>query len=137
MQINTYLTFDGNCRAAFKFYAQLLGGDIKDMMTVSESEACSHFSADMQDLIMHASIDINGVVLMGSDAMPQHPFHPVRGAHIVLNVDDPAKAEWLFAALAENGSIDMPMEETFFAQRYGIATDRFGVPWMVNCPPKA
>ena len=135
MHMNTYLAFNGDCRAAFTFYAQLLGGKVTAMMRFGDAPGCDAMPAEAKDLIMHGCVDIGGHMLMGTDATPGHPYAGITGAHVVLHVDDPSKADWLFAALAEKGRIDMPIQETFWARRYGIAVDRFGVPWMVNCPP--
>ena len=70
---------------------------------------------------------------MGTDATPDFPYRGVQGAHVVLNVPDAAEAERVYAALSADGRIEMPLQETFWATRYGILVDRFGVPWMVNC----
>ncbi len=133
MQLCTYLSFNGNCRAAFEFYAALLGGKIVVMTTFGETPACDQVSPQARDLIMHARLEIGDQALMATDATPQYPYHGVTGAHVVIDVNSPAEAERLFTALSINGKVEMPMQPTFWAQRYGIAIDRFGIPWMVNC----
>ena len=137
MKLDTYLSFDGDCRAAFAFYARVLGGKVAAMMTFGEANACGDLGEAARDLVMHARLDLDGFALMGTDATPQYPYQPIQGAHVVVNVDEPAEAERIFAALAEGGRVDMPMQETFWARRYGIAVDRHGVPWMVNCAQPA
>lgn len=134
MQLQAYFNFDGNCREAFEFYHQCLGGEITAMMTWREGPHADEATPEMLDSIMHASLDLGGGhVLMGSDSTPRYPYAGVTGASVTVSMDDPEEAERVFAALAEGGRITMPLDETFWAQRFGVATDRFGVPWMVNC----
>jgi PhnB protein len=133
MKLNTYLKFDGDCRAAFEFYARLLGGRITAMSTFGEAPACDHVAPAARDRIMHARLEAGDQVLMGTDATPEYPYHGVVGAHVVLDVEQPEQAERVFASLSEDGHVEMPIGETFWARRYGIVVDRYGVPWMVNC----
>jgi PhnB protein len=137
MKLNTYLNFDGDCRAAFEFYAQLLGGDIVMMMPFGESPACDGMSPQALDKIMHARLVIGDDLLMGTDATPGYPHQGINGAHVTINVGEPAEADRIFAALAEGGKVELPIQETFWARRYGITVDRFGVPWMINCEQAA
>jgi PhnB protein len=132
MQLNPYLQFDGNCAEAFRFYEQCLGGKIVMMMKTGESPMAAQIPADQQDSIMHARMMVGDKVLMGSDAMGGCYTAPA-GFHVTLGVDDPADADRIFAALAQGGSVRMPIEETFWAHRFGMLVDRFGIPWMVNC----
>jgi PhnB protein len=135
MKLHTYLSFNGNTRQAFEYYARHLGGNIMAMLTFGENPACESLP-DSRDLIMHAIIDIGGHLVMGTDATPDRPYEGVRGAHVVIHTQDPAEADKLFAALADGGQVALPIQETFWAKRYGILVDRFGVPWMVNCAPE-
>ena len=137
MKLNTYLNFDGDCRAAFEFYAQLLGGNIVMMMPFGESAACDGMPPQALDKIMHARLVIGDDLLMGTDATPEYPHQGINGAHVAINVGEPAEAERIFAALAEGGKVELPIQETFWARRYGITVDRFGVPWMINCEQAA
>ena len=91
-----------------------------------------HVSPDWQDKILHARLTAGDAVLMGSDAPPRRYDEP-RGLSVSLQVKDPAEAERIFRALAEKGSVRMPLDKTFWAQRFGMLVDRFGIPWMVNC----
>jgi len=134
MRLDTYLSFDGTCREAFTFYAELLGGRVAAMMPFAGSPMCDSVGADERDRIMHGCIVIDGHLLMGTDATEQHPYAGMTGAHVIASVQTPAEAERVFAALADRGTIVMPLQETFWAQRYGMTVDRFGVQWMVNCP---
>lgn len=132
MQLNPYLFFTGQCEEAFKFYEKLLGGKIEAMMTHEGTPAADHVPAEWRKKILHARLSINGQIIMASDAPPGRQQKP-QGFSISIGVKDPADAERIFNALAENGRISMPLEKTFWAQRYGMLTDRFGIPWMINC----
>lgn len=132
MQLNAYLNFNGQCEAAFRFYEQCLGGRIVAMIPHAETPAAGHMPAEWQDKIMHARLDVGGQVLMGSDAPPNHYDTP-RGFAVTIGVRDAAEAERIFHALAEKGTVRMPIGETFWAVRFGMLVDRFGIPWMINC----
>lgn len=133
MQLHTYFMFDGDCREAFEFYQRCLGAEIKAMMAWKDGPNAQEMPAEQQDRIMHACLDLNGHMLMGTDSPPGSPYEGVRDAHVVLAVPDPGEAERVFGELSRGGKVEMPMAETFWAQRFGTAVDRFGVPWMVNC----
>jgi PhnB protein len=132
MQLNPYLTFDGECRAAFEFYAQVLGAEIGMMMTHGESPMADQTPAEWRDRIMHAQLSLGDAVLMGSDQPPQYREEP-KGFSVSLGIDDPRQAERIFDALAKDGTVRMPLQETFWALRFGMLVDRFGIPWMINC----
>ena len=133
MKLNPYLIFDGQCKAAFTYYQQCLGGTIEMMMTFGESPECGDIPPSARDHIMHARYVVDDQVLMGSDTTPQYPHEGIKGCSISLNVDRVADAERIFNALADGGSVQMPLGKTFWAERFGMCTDRFGVPWMINC----
>lgn len=132
MQFSPYLNFDGHCKEAFAFYADLLGGEIIFMSTFAEAPDDAEISPGLKDKIMHAQLKVGDQVIMASDASPQNYDIP-RGINITIGVDTPEEAERIYEALAEGGSVRMPMEETFWAKRFGMVSDRFGIPWMVNC----
>jgi PhnB protein len=132
MTLNTYLTFDGRCREAFEFYAQVLGGTIGAMFTHAGTPFEAQCPPEWLPKIMHGSIEVHGSTLMGSDAPPDRYKAPA-GITVNINIDNVADAERIFAALAENGAVHMPIQQTFWATRFGMATDRFGIPWMINC----
>jgi len=132
MKANNYLTFNGQCAEAFAFYKDLLGGRIEVMLTHGETPAAAHVPADWQGKIMHAHLVFGDNALMGSDAPPDRYEKP-QGAWVSLHVDSPAEAERVFGALAKDASVKMPLEKTFWAERFGMLIDRFGIPWMVNC----
>jgi PhnB protein len=132
MKLNPYLMFNGNCQEAFKFYEQCLGGKIDAMMTYGESPMADQTPAELVNRIMHMQLTVKDMVLMGADFPPEMVEIP-KGFHVSLQFDDPAEAESLFHALAENGSVKMPIQETFWAERFAMFNDRFGTPWMINC----
>jgi PhnB protein len=136
MQVVPYLGFNGQCKAAFEFYQQCLGGQIVAMFTHRETPAAEHVPPEMQDRIMHARLVVGDAVLMGGDA-PTEEFEAPSGICVSLQVEDPAEAERIFHALAEGGTVQMPIEETFWAVRFGMLRDRFGIPWMINCEKTA
>ncbi len=132
MQLNPYLSFDGRCEEAFKFYEKALGGKIVAMMTYGETPMRDQSPAEFHGKIIHARLTIGDEVLMGGDAPPNH-YQAPKGITVTLSNDDPAEAERMFRALSENGTVTMPIAETFWAQRFGMLVDQFGIPWMVNC----
>ncbi len=132
MQLNPYLFFNGQCEAAFKFYAQVLGGKIDGMLTHAVTPAEQQVPAEWRDKIMHARLIVGDQVLMASDAPPDHYEKPT-GFSVSIQIKDKAEAERIFNALAEGGKVQMPFGQTFWAAGFGMCADRFGIPWMVNC----
>ncbi len=132
MKLNPHLNFNGQCAAAFKFYEQHLGAKPLFTITYGSSPMADQFPAECADQIMHATIEIGEVTVMGSDSPPGYYQQP-DGFCVSLSVDDPAEAERIFNALSENGKVNMPLQQTFWALRFGMVTDQFGIPWMVNC----
>ncbi len=136
MKVNPYLFFNGDCEAAFRFYEQALGGQIVFMEKHRGSPAEAQVPAEWQDKVLHARLVAGGNVLMGSDAPPDRAQKP-QGFSLSLSTDGANEAERVFRALADGGTETMPMEETFFAARFGMCVDRFGIPWMVVCEKPA
>lgn len=132
MQLNPYLVFNGQCEEAFKFYEKALGGKITGLMTHGNSPMASQVAPEWRDKIMHAHMTVGDDVLMGSDAPPQH-FQKPQGFSVSIVVKTAEEAERIFAALSEKASIAMPLQQTFWSPRFGMLTDRYGIPWMVNC----
>ena len=133
MKVNPYLFYDGNCEAAFKHYEKVLGAKIEVLLRNEEAPADMPSPPERKKKIMHGRISIDGEVLMASDAPPEH-FHKPQGFSVSLTFTDPAEAERKFTALCEGGSVNMPFGKTFFSRGFGMGTDQFGIPWMVNCP---
>jgi PhnB protein len=135
MQMNPYLNFNGNCKEAFTFYAELLGGTIGAMFPFSQMPDGGGCDANNQDLIMHARLDLGDAHLMASDSFGDRYEKP-SGLWVSLHPETPEEADRIYAALAEGGEIVMPIGETFWAARFGMVNDRFGTPWMINCEAK-
>lgn len=133
---NAYLSFNGNCAEAFRFYEKVLGGKITALLPYGGTPAEAHMPPGMSDKIIHACMEYGGTLLMGGDPPPAVYKQP-DGITVNINVTSPAEAERLYKALSEGGTIIMAMEKTFWAERYGMFRDRFGIPWMINCPPQA
>jgi PhnB protein len=136
MKLNSHLTFNGQCEAAFKFYERCLGGKIVTILTNGESPIASDVPAERRNQVLHAALSIGNETLMGCDTPPEHYQKP-QGFSVALHVKDPEEAERKFQALAENGTVQMPIQETFWSPRFGMVVDRFGIPWMVNCEQAA
>lgn len=132
MQLNPYLTFDGRCAAAFKFYEKCLGAKIDSMMTHGESPIAAQTPPEWRNAILHARLIVGDVVLMGSDAPPDRYEKP-KGITVALQINNPVEAERVFGALSESGTVTMPIQATFWAARFGMLVDQFDIPWMVNC----
>lgn len=132
MQLNSYLHFNGRCEEAFKFYEKVLGGKIEAMFSHEGTPAAEHVPPEWRKKIMHARLNLGDQVLMGSDVPPGHYNQP-QGFRVNISIKDPADAERIFKALANKGKVTMPLEKTFWAQRFGMLSDQFGTPWMINC----
>lgn len=132
MQLNTYVHYKGDCDAAFKFYEQVLGARIEMRQTYGDSPAGAQTPADMKDRIIHARIRIGDTILMGSDA-PAERYSPPAGFSLTLGLKTIEEAEKTFAALSAGGQVHMPLMESFFAHRFGMLADKFGMPWMIIC----
>jgi PhnB protein len=132
----THLHFKGNCSEAFRFYAATFGGRIVFSMTYGEAPDGGRTPAEVRDHIAHARVDFGADALLGCDVTPDRYQKP-QGFNVMANADRPGDAERLFRALSEGGTVTMPIQETFWAYRFGMCTDRFGTPWMVNCAKPA
>jgi PhnB protein len=132
MQLNPYLSFSGQCEAAFKFYEQCLGGKIMGMHTYAQTPMADQVPPAWRNKIIHASLVVGDKALMGGDSPPDRYEQP-KGFSVSLGFDNPAEAERVFNALSQNGKVQMPIQETFWALRFGMLVDQFGIPWMVNC----
>lgn len=138
MPVTPYLFFDGRCEEALNFYKTALGAEIGMMMRFKDNPeppkdgSCGRDPAQVADKIMHASFQIGGTMVMASDgyARGQPKFE---GFALSVDAADEAEADRKFAALADGGQVQMPPGKTFFARRFGMVADRFGVSWMVIC----
>ena len=126
------LVFNGQCEAAFAFYAQHLNATIARVFKYAGSPMASQVPADFVDKVMHAKLTLGETTIAGGDMPPSH-YHRPQGFALLLGVADPDDAEGVFQRLAENGTITVPIGETFWSARYGALIDQFGVPWEINC----
>ncbi len=136
MNFIPYLSFDGRCEAAFKFYEKCLNAKITGTFPYGDSPMAQGAPAGWEKKLMHASLMMDDGVLMGADMTPEHYKKP-EGFSVSINVKDVAQAEKIFHALSENANIKMPIQQTFWAERFGMLTDQFGIPWMINCEKAA
>ncbi len=129
------LSFDGKCEDAFKFYERCFNGKIAFMLRWGESPMDKDAPTEWREKILHARLVIGDTALLGGDALPGSYESP-RGFSLLLSVDDPGETERLFSALAENGTVRMPLQETFqetfWSRRFGVVTDQFGIQWDVQ-----
>lgn len=132
MELSPYLLFDGNCETAFRRYEGILGGKIEALLTYEGTPAAGQVPSHWLKKILHARLTVGDEALMGSDAPPDR-FESMKGFSVTLSVQNPQEAERIFNALAEGGTVRMPIGETFWALRFGMLVDQFGTPWMINC----
>lgn len=130
-QFTPYLSFDGNCADAMRFYQSVLGGELQ-LMPMGESPIAAELPPGSGARMMHASIAYDGGVLMASDTMPGMPYEGMKGISVTLAFNDVEKGRSIFNALAAGGQVTMPYDKTFWASGFGMLVDRFGTPWMVN-----
>jgi len=130
--LNPYLIFNGTCEAAFKFYQKVFGGEFccvyryKDMPP-SEGKV----DAKLRNKIMHTGLPIGSMMLMGADTCPDKPVTSGDAMTLCVGAPSPDEAKRIFRALSARGKVAMPLAKTFFAELYGMATDRFGVCWQI------
>ena len=132
MKVSTTLHFNGQCESAFKFYERRLGAKIEFLLKWGESPAADQVPPEWRDKVVHARLKLGGADLVGGDVLTRDYRQP-QGFSVMLAVDDPLKAEEMFAALADGGSVKMPLQKTFWAPLYGFVVDRYAIPWEVNC----
>jgi PhnB protein len=132
MRVNPHLSFDGQCEAAFRLYEGCLGGHVTLMLRYAETPMAAQLPVEWHSKIIHATLTAGDLVLTGADAWPSGYLHP-QGIFVLLHLDEPEEAERIFATFADGGQIQMPLQETFWAQRFGMLEDRFGIPWHINC----
>ena len=132
MQMTPYLSFNGQCEEAFGFYERCLGAKIGVIFRYAGSPLANQVPGDWQDKVMHSSVTIGEQMLMGGDVAPDRYEQP-KGFSLSLQVTSTTEAERIFEALSDGGTVAMPLEETFWAARFGMVVDRFGIPWLINC----
>jgi len=128
MRVTTYVNFAGRCAEAFRYYEQHLGGAITMMLTHEQSPEPSRLPAEWKHAVLHARLRLGDTEVLGAD-IPN--AEPMRSAYLTVSAGDDAEAERIYAALAAGGKVFMPLQETFFASRFGQVQDQFGINWMV------
>jgi PhnB protein len=131
MQFTAYLIFDGRCEEAFKFYQQALGGKIEAMVSAVGTPIEQQVPPERRNKILNARLAVAGGLLMGMDAPPDR-YQPPKGFYVSFEAGSVAEAERTFGALAEGGRVEMQLQQTFWATRFAMLVDRFGIPWMIN-----
>ena len=130
--MHVYLSFKGDCEAAFKFYERTLGAGAGEIFRYAGSPMEHTVPAGFQNKVMHGSITIGDQVLMGADVLPEQYEIP-KCVALSLHMKSADEAERIFKGLAQDGTVVVPLEKTFWAERFGMVNDRFGIPWMINC----
>jgi PhnB protein len=131
-KLEPYLSFDGNCAEAFKFYERVLGAKIVGITTYADRMKGSCLPSDANK-VMHGVLHVGSQVVRASDRTTEQPYEGIKGCWLSLDYPTAVAAKEAFTALSEQGKITMPIDQTFWAAAFGMVTDRFGVPWMVSC----
>ena len=128
-----YLSFNGNCAEAMRFYEHALESRLEILMTNGASPMASMCPAESHDRILHARLALpGGGLLMAGDCPTHLPYEGIKGVAFALNYDTTPEAERAFRALSEGGTITMPLQPAFWAKTWGMLVDKFGTPWIIN-----
>jgi len=128
-----YLSFNGNCAEAVRFYERVLDGKLELLMSGAQSPMAAQMPKEFASRILHARLVLpGGGVLYAGDAPANMPYEGIKGVSIALNYDTTVQAQKVFDALAAGGAVTMPMQPAFWAKIFGMLVDRFGTPWIVN-----
>lgn len=136
MQLYPYLTFNGQCEEALALYEEALHGKTIFMVTYENTPTDLQAPPEWRKKISHATFAFGEFIFYGADALPGHYQRP-QGFALQFNLSDPIEAERIFNALAKNGTVRMPLQETFWALRFGVLVDQYGIPWHINCEKPA
>jgi PhnB protein len=135
-QAIAYLSFNGNCADAMRFYEKALRGKLEVLMSGAESPMAEYYTKDNGHRILHARLVLpGGGILFAGDAPEHLPYEGIKGVSIAVDYPTVDEAGQVFAALAEGGQVTMPMQPAFWAKGWGMLVDRFGTPWVVNGEP--
>jgi PhnB protein len=130
MDLSPYLSFNGQCEEAFKFYEKCLGGKTVFMMTWGDSPMAAEAPPGWGKKIMHATFKLGDTTMAGADMPSEQKPH---GFSVALGLSDAKEADRIFKTMAEKGTVKVPIQETFWALRFGEVVDQFGTPWLINC----
>lgn len=134
-QAIAYLSFDGRCADAMRFYEQALGGTLERLLRGTDTPMADQMPPEFRDRVMHARLVLPGGGVLYAGDCPMGTYEGIKGVSITVDYDTEERAQQVFDALAEGGQVTMAMAPTFWAQRFGMLVDRFGVPWIVNGVP--
>jgi len=132
MQMTPYLSFDGRCEEAFRFYEECLNARLGAIFHYKGTPLADQVASGWADKVMHGSVTIGEQIVMGADVAPEAYEEP-KGFSLSLQIKETTDAERIFHALSNGGRIVMPLEKTFWAARFGVVVDRFGISWLINC----
>lgn len=132
MKVNPLLTYNGQCEAAFQFYEQCFGAKIGAVFRYAGTPMLDQVPAGWEDKVMHANVMIGDQLLQGGDVAPEQYEEP-KGFSFSIQLSDTSDAERIFQLLAKEGKVVMPLEKTFWAARFGIVVDPYGIRWLINC----
>jgi PhnB protein len=128
-----YLSFDGNCAEAFDFYAELFGGKITGKMTYADMPMEMGMPDESKHLMMHEQLELpGGALLYGGDSTSCSPHKPMTGLMLALNFPTADQAQSVFDRLADGGEVSMPFEPSFWSEKFGMVTDKYGIHWAIN-----
>ena len=136
LEVSAYVSFKGDCEAAFKYYVEVLGAKPGLLFSYANSPMADVVPEGWESKIMHGSVTIGGKLLEGADAPPERYEKP-QGFSLSLNVPTAEEAERVFEKLGDGGRVLYPIAKTFWSERFGMVVDRFGIPWMINCETPA
>ena len=134
-KMNAYLNFDGKAEEAFQFYKSIFGGEFTGIHRIGDAPGCENLSAEEKNRIMHIGLPIDeNTTLMASDIIPSagHVLKVGNNVHLSLHLTSRDEADRLFKGLSDGGSVEMPLQETFWGAYYGNFQDKYGIHWMVN-----
>ena len=134
MAVQAYVNFNGNCREAVEFYAEVFGREKPQIMAYGDTPADEGFplTEETKNLVMHTSLEIEGSTVMFSDVPPGMPFVAGNNISLVIISKDMDKIRSMFNKLKVDGTVGMDLQETFWSKYYGFATDKFGIGWQFN-----
>lgn len=128
-----YLAFDGNCDEAMRFYERTLGGKLEKFVRNADTPWVYDVPEEQRQRVVHACLTLEGNArLFAGDCCTEQPYEGIKGVSLTLNYDSVEKAQQIFNALAEGGTVTMAMQPAFWAKSFGMLVDRFGTPWIVN-----
>lgn len=134
MSVDVYLNFNGNCREAIEYYAEVFGTDVPKIMTFGDTPADPNFTLpeEAKNMVMHSRLTIMGSNVMFSDVFPNMPFTVGNNISLAVVTEDRGAIESAFNRLKEGGKVSMELQETFWSPLYGMLEDKFGIQWQFN-----